>query len=50
MEKIVGSNIRYMFSGDTGVFIPKHLKNTLGPKTAFDYIQGLVKFFQNKIK
>jgi len=47
-EEIVGSNIRYMFSGDTGGIVPKYLQDTLGPKTAFDSIQGLVKFVQSK--
>lgn len=47
---VVGSHVRYMFSGDTGGSIPTYLQNTLGPKTAFDSIEGIIKFVQSKNK
>lgn len=47
-ETIIGSNIKYLFSGDTGGRIPKWVQNTAGPKSAYDSISGLVKYIQNQ--
>jgi len=49
-RRIIGSNIRYMFSGDTGGSIPKYVQDMVGPKTAFDSVEGLIKFVQRKNK
>jgi len=49
-DNVVGSCIRYIFSGDTGGSIPKKIQNTLGPRTAFDSIRGLIDYLQNKKK
>merc|ERR1719148_227311 len=43
-DNIVGSSIRYIFSGDTGGYIPKAIQNTLGPKTAYDSVRGLIDY------
>ena len=49
-RNVVGSNIRYAFSGDIGGSIPKYLQNSLGPKTAFDSVQGMIKLVECKRK
>jgi len=43
-EKIIGSNIKYIFSGDTGGKIPQWVQNAVGPKTAFDSVKGLIDY------
>lgn len=43
-KKIIGTTIRYAFSGDTGGSIPKWIQNAVGPKTALDSIKGLIKY------
>mmetsp|Transcript_24830 Transcript_24830/g.53567 ORF Transcript_24830/g.53567 Transcript_24830/m.53567 type:complete len:248 (-) Transcript_24830:339-1082(-) len=48
--EVVGSRVQYLFSGDTGGRVPKHVENAVGPKTALDSIQGLIKYVErNKI-
>ena len=43
-SKIIGSSVRYAYSGDTGGSVPKMLQDLIGPKTAFDSVNGLIKF------
>ena len=49
-ENIIGSKIRYMFSGDTCGSVPKLIQNSVGPKSAFESIQGLVDFVKTRTK
>jgi len=41
-KKIIGSNIRYVYSGDVGGYMPKRLINFLGPKTALNSLKGII--------
>mmetsp|Transcript_34675 Transcript_34675/g.52310 ORF Transcript_34675/g.52310 Transcript_34675/m.52310 type:complete len:248 (+) Transcript_34675:115-858(+) len=43
-NRIIGSSIKYAFSGDIGESIPQWLQNSIGPKTALDSINGLVNY------
>jgi hypothetical protein len=47
-QQIVGSTIRYMFSGDIGGSVPAMVQNTVGPKTAFDSVKGLIDYVEKK--
>jgi len=47
-DNVVGSSLRYVFSGDTGGYIPNRIQNSLGPKTAFDSVKGLIDYLQSK--
>jgi hypothetical protein len=44
--EVVGSKVQYLFSGDTGGRVPKKIENAVGPKTALDSIQGLIKYVE----
>lgn len=46
--KVQGSCIRYAFSGDTGGTIPAWVQNQVGPKTALDSVQGLLKYVKKQ--
>lgn len=39
-----GSTVRYAFCGDTGGVIPGWIQRMVGPQTAYDSIDGLLKF------
>jgi len=43
-NKIVGSNIRYLFSGDVGGAMPKWVQSAVGPKNALDSLNGFIKY------
>ena len=45
---VVGANIRYAFSGDTGGIIPKFIQDMVGPKTALDSVEGLIRHVESK--
>ena len=45
-----GSCIRYAFSGDTGGTIPAWVQNKVGPKTALDSVEGLLKYVKKQQK
>jgi hypothetical protein len=45
---VQGSCIRYAFSGDTGGTIPAWVQKQVGPKTALDSVQGLLKYVQKQ--
>jgi hypothetical protein len=45
-KSVVGSTIRYAFSGDTGGSIPKFVQDMAGPKTAFDSVHGLIQYVE----
>lgn len=42
--KVVGSTVKYAFSGDTGGAIPALIQKAVGPKTALDSVRGLLKY------
>eukprot|EP00521_Asterionellopsis_glacialis_P004580 CAMPEP_0195263814 /NCGR_PEP_ID=MMETSP0706-20130129/10514_1 /TAXON_ID=33640 /ORGANISM="Asterionellopsis glacialis, Strain CCMP134" /LENGTH=264 /DNA_ID=CAMNT_0040318037 /DNA_START=125 /DNA_END=919 /DNA_ORIENTATION=+ len=41
-KNIIGTTIRYVFSGDTGGTIPQWIQNAVGPKTALDSVKGII--------
>eukprot|EP00555_Chaetoceros_dichaeta_P006981 CAMPEP_0198257790 /NCGR_PEP_ID=MMETSP1447-20131203/7372_1 /TAXON_ID=420782 /ORGANISM="Chaetoceros dichaeta, Strain CCMP1751" /LENGTH=239 /DNA_ID=CAMNT_0043944773 /DNA_START=106 /DNA_END=825 /DNA_ORIENTATION=- len=43
-KNIVGSNIRYMFSGDVGGAMPKWVQSSVGPKNALESLKGFIKY------
>ena len=43
-------NYIIFFSGDACGFILKMIQDSVEPKSAFEFIQGLVEFFQTKAK
>jgi hypothetical protein len=47
-DKVVGSKIQYVFSGDTGGSIPHFIQNAVGPKTAYDSVHGLIKHIRSQ--
>jgi len=49
-EVVVGSTIRYIFSGDVGGNIPRWIQNSAGPKTTHDSLRGLIEYANNKTK
>ena len=40
--QVVGSNIRYLYNGDTGGAVPKKLQNFVGTKAAFESVHDLI--------
>lgn len=47
-NKIIGSNIRYVYSGNVGGYMPKRLINFLGPKTALNSLKGMIGYGEKK--
>lgn len=47
-NKVVGSQIMYIFSGDTGGNIPSFIQSAVGPKSAVDSVHGLIKYLEKK--
>jgi len=47
-KKIIGSNIRYVYSGNVGGYMPKRLINFLGPKTALTSLKGMIGYGEKK--
>ena len=45
-KKVIGSNVKYAFSGDTGGSIPLWIQNMIGPKTGLDSVRGLVEYIK----
>jgi hypothetical protein len=46
--ELIGSSIRYVFSGDTGGAIPQWVQRAVGPKTALDSLAGMMKFVEGQ--
>lgn len=47
-NKVVGSNVRYLFSGDTGGAIPRKMQNFVGTKAAFDSVHELIRHVKKR--
>lgn len=48
-RKIVGTTLRYIYSGDAGGSIPQQIANWIAPKTTLDGIKGMMNYgIQNK--
>jgi len=43
-KEIIGSNIKYVYSGDVGGSIPKRIQRWIGPKTALDSVKSVIGF------
>jgi hypothetical protein len=43
-KNIIGSNIRYLFSGDVGGAMPKWVQRSVGPKNALESLNGFIKY------
>jgi len=44
---VVGSNIKYVYSGDVGGFIPAQVQKWIGPKNALNSLEILIGFSEN---
>jgi len=47
-NKTVGSNLRYIFSGDVGGSMPKWVQSSVGPKNALDSLKGFIGYGRKK--
>jgi len=45
-NKIIGSNIRYIFNGDVGGSMPKWVQSQVGPKNALESLRGFIGYKQ----
>jgi hypothetical protein len=43
-QNVIGSKIKYVYNGDAGGSVPKWIQNTVGPRTAYDSVNGLIKY------
>lgn len=47
-NRVIGSMVRYAFSGDAGGCVPKFVQELMGPKSAHDSVVGLLSFVQQQ--
>mmetsp|Transcript_11409 Transcript_11409/g.13084 ORF Transcript_11409/g.13084 Transcript_11409/m.13084 type:complete len:269 (+) Transcript_11409:131-937(+) len=43
-NEIIGSNIKYVYSGDVGGSIPQQIQRWIGPRTALDSVKSVIVF------
>lgn len=46
--EVVGSNVLYLYNGDTGGKVPKKLQNFVGTQAAYDSVKGLLQFVRKE--
>lgn len=47
-DEVIGSSIKYVFSGNTGGSVPQWVQNAVGPKTALDSVKKLADYVEKK--